>query len=310
MAAASDPKSPSRRYVLITPCRNEETHVEATIRTIVEQTVRPIRWIIVDDGSTDRTPEILAHAAAEHDFIRVVTRVNRGGRSVGPGVIAAFYAGLETLDIEEFDYIGKVDADLEFQPHYFERIMQEMEAEPRLGNMSGKVYLRLDDGRLVPERMGDENAIGAAKFYRKACFEQIGGFVQSAGWDGIDGHMCRLMGWIARSEDREELRIVHRRLMGSSQTSIWEGRKRWGRLKYYMGSAPWYMGAIFAYRLAERPYVVGSVGILLGYLEAMAKQGPRYEYPGFRDALRRFEWLSLTRGKRAAIDQVNAPLKR
>lgn len=310
MADASESKTPSRRYVLITPCRNEESHVEATIRTIVGQSVPPTRWIIVDDGSTDRTPQILADAAAEHAFIKVVTRTNRGARSVGPGVIAAFYAGLERLDVEEFDYIGKVDADLEFPAEYFERVMREMEADPKLGNMSGKVYLRLDDGRLVPERMGDENAIGAAKFYRKACFEQVGGFVQHVGWDGIDGHMCRLMGWIARSEDREDLRIIHRRLMGSSQNSVWEGRKRWGRLKYYMGSAPWYMSAIFAYRLAERPYVVGSVAILLGYLEELARQGPRYEYPGFRDALRRFEWLSLTRGKRAAIEVVNAPLKR
>lgn len=296
----STPSHP-RDYVVITPCRNEEAHIESTIATMVAQTVSPTRWLIVDDGSTDRTPEILAAAAAEHDYIRVTTRKDRGSRAVGPGVIEAFYSGLEDLDISEYSYISKVDADLELPPRYFERVMEEMDREPRLGNMSGKVYLRDDDGTLVPERMGDENAIGAAKFYRRSCFEEIGGFVKNVGWDGIDGHMCRLLGWTARSVDTPELRIIHRRLMGSSQNSIWEGRKRWGRLKWYQGSAPWYIGAVFAYRLVERPYVVGSVGILTGYLESLVKNAPRYEYPGYREALRRFELLSLTRGKAAAI---------
>lgn len=300
---------PPRDYVVITPCRNEEAHIEATIRTVTGQTVPPARWIIVDDGSTDRTPQILEQAAQTHDFIRVVTRKDRGARAVGPGVIEAFYSGLEALDLDDYTYISKLDGDLEIPPRYFERVMEEMEREPRLGNMSGKVYLRLEDGSLVPERMGDENAIGAAKFYRRTCFEEIGGFVRNVGWDGIDGHMCRLLGWTARSTDTEELRIIHRRLMGSSQNSIWEGRKRWGRLKWYQGSAPWYIGAVFAYRLVERPYVVGSVGILLGYLESLAKNDPRYDYPGFRDALRRFEWLSLVKGKKAAIEAFEAESK-
>ena len=272
------------------------------------QTVTPAKWVIVDDGSTDRTPELLRAAADKYPFIQIHTRGDRGGRVVGAGVIDAFNAGLATVDLDDFDYVCKLDADLEMPPRYFERILEEMERTPRLGNLSGKVYLRLDDGRLVLERMGDENAIGAAKFYRRECFREIGGFVCEAGWDGIDGHMCRLLGWIARSVDEEELRIVHRRLMGSSHVGIWHGRKRWGRSKWFMGSAFYYIVAVSIYRLVERPFVVGGLGIFWGYVSAMLRGVERYEFPGFRAALRRFELFSLLRGKAAAVEATSGEI--
>ncbi|MHC4472416.1 MAG: glycosyltransferase family 2 protein [Planctomycetota bacterium] len=297
--------SGSRRYAIVTPCRDEEHHIGATIRTVMAQTVPPTRWVIVDDGSTDGTPGVLADAAERHPAIEIVTRGDRGGRAVGGGVVGAFYAGLEGLDLDEYDYIAKLDADLELPERYFEHVIEELEAEPRLGNMSGKVYLRLEDGTLVPERMGDENAIGAAKFYRVACFEQIGGFVKNAGWDGIDGHMCRMKGWVARSEDRPELRIIHRRLMGSSQVSVWHGRLRWGGGKWFMGSALYYVLAVSFYRIFERPFFIGGLAILFGYLGAMIRRAPRLETPGFRPFLRRFELVSLLRGKNGAIARYN-----
>jgi len=289
------------RYVVITPCRNEEAHIGETIRTVIEQTLPPSLWVIVDDGSTDGTLEIIQKAAREHEFIRVVQRSNRGHRSVGSGVVQAFYAGLEDIDLNEFSYLCKLDGDLELPSLYFERMISEMESDPRLGNFSGKVYLRLPNGRLVYERMGDENAIGAAKFYRIQCFQEIDGFVPHPGWDGIDGHMCRMRGWIARSRNDPALRIVHRRLMGSSAGNIWTGRKRWGALKWFQGSAPYYVLGIFVYRLAERPFVLGALGILVGYLGAMLRGAPRFDVPGFRKTLRDFERRSLLQGKEAAI---------
>ncbi|MCA9288984.1 MAG: glycosyltransferase family 2 protein, partial [Phycisphaerales bacterium] len=188
------------RILIISPCRDEQDHIRACIDSVAAQTVRPTLWIIVDDGSTDRTPEILEGAAREYGFIRVVRRDNRGQRSVGPGVIEAFYAGLDAAappgpagdrDLSAFDFLGKFDADLELPPTYFQRCLDEFDRDPCLGNFSGKVYLRDDDGTLTPERMGDENAIGAAKLYRTTCFNDIAGFVRHVGWDGIDGHMCR-----------------------------------------------------------------------------------------------------------------------
>ncbi len=299
----------NRDYVVITPCRNEEDHIDATIRSITGQTIPPKVWVIVDDGSSDRTPDILRKASAEHPMIQVVRREDRGGRSVGPGVIEAVYAGLETVDLDDFEYLCKFDADLEVDPGYFEGIIRRMEEDPLLGNFSGKVYFRDEDGTLSYERMGDENAIGAAKFYRVACFQEIGGFVRQLSWDGIDGHMCRMNGWIAMSRDLPEFRIIHRRLMGSSHLSVWEGRKRWGRGKWYLGSAWYYVLAVSAYRVFEKPFFIGGLGILFGYGGAAMRRLPRFPDTGFRAHLRRHELRSLLRGKRRATEFLNERIR-
>src|SRR5262245_46206907 len=177
----------SRRYALITPCRDEAAYLPTTIATVAAQSVPPAIWIIVDDGSTDETPQILAQAAQQHPYIQIVRREDRGGRSVGPGVVEAFYDGLDRLDLDEYDYVCKLDGDLELPQRYFERLMEVFEADPWLGTLSGKLFLRYDD-KIVEERCGDENSVGPSKFYRAECFRDIGGFVRQVSWDGIDGH--------------------------------------------------------------------------------------------------------------------------
>lgn len=288
-----------------------------TLETVVAQSCPPAKWVIVDDGSTDRTPEILAEYAAKYPFIQVVRRENRGRRAVGPGVIEAFYAGLEAAQLDDYAYVCKLDLDLELPPTYFERVIEQMEAEPRLANFSGKPYLREADGRLVSERLGDENAVGQVKFYRTTAFKDIGGFVRQVSWDGIDGHMCRMRGWVARSEDLAELRFVHLRQMGSSQQSLWVGRLRWGFGKYFMGSALYFVAAVALYRMLERPYLWGGWGIFWGYVKALLAGAPRFDDPKFRKFLRRYELLSLVLGKRRAtaryhrriLEQASRPKK-
>jgi glycosyltransferase involved in cell wall biosynthesis len=292
----------SSRYLLISPCRDEARFLPATIASIARQSALPARWVIVDDGSTDATPGILREAAARHRFIEVVRREDRGRRSVGPGVIDAFYAGLARVELDDYDFVGKLDADLELPERYFERVLARFAAEPRLGNFSGKVYLRGSDGRVRPERMGDENAIGAAKFYRVACFREIGGFVREVCWDGIDGHLCRMKGWIARSVDEPELRLMHLRPMGSSEGGVWRGRKRWGAGKWFMGSAWYYLLAVAVYRMAEPPYGIGGLGILVGYFEAAARRSERFDDREFRRHLRRYELRSLVLGRRRTAE--------
>jgi glycosyltransferase involved in cell wall biosynthesis len=299
-----------RRYVIVSPCRDEEQYVRRTLDGVIAQTVRPAAWVIVDDGSTDRTPWILAEYAAKFPFIRVVRRDDRGKRAVGPGVIEAFYVGLDTINLDDYEYLCKLDLDLELPPTYFERVLEQMESDPRLANFSGKPYLRQADGSLTSERLGDENAVGQIKFYRTAAFKDIGGFVRQVSWDGIDGHMCRMKRWIARSEDRPELRFVHLRQMGSSQQSIWVGRLRWGFGKYYMGSAFYYVAAVALYRMFEMPYIIGGWGILWGYLKALFRRTPRFENPEFRRYLRRFELRSLFFGKRRTADFYHDQIRR
>ena len=298
-----------KSYVLISPCRDEADYMRQTLDSIVAQSVRPAKWVIVDDGSTDTTPQILEEYASQHKWIVIVTRNDRGERAVGPGVIDAFYAGLNTIDLDDFTYLCKLDLDLEIPSNYFERVLDEMEATPRMANFSGKPYLREEGGRLTSERLGDENAVGQIKFYRTTAFKEIGGFVRQVSWDGIDGHMCRMKSWIARSEDRPELRFIHLRQMGSSQHSIWVGRLRWGFGKYFMGSAVYYVAAVALYRMFEKPYFVGGWGILWGYLKAMLTRAPRFEHKAFRQFLRRFELQSLIFGKRRTIDRYHQRIR-
>jgi len=244
----SDP--PPGSYVLITPCRDEAEYARRCIDSVVSQTVRPALWVVVDDGSSDETPAILAEYAAKHPWIRVVRREDRGKRAVGPGVVDAFYAGLETIRMEDFDYLCKFDLDLDLPPKYFGILMERMTKNPRLGTCSGKPYFE-EGGRLVSEKCGDEMSVGMTKFYRTACFQEIGGFVREVMWDGIDCHRCRMLGWIACSWDDPDLRFVHLRPMGSSQKSILTGRMRHGFGQYFMGTDLLYMTVSAVFRLAH-----------------------------------------------------------
>ncbi len=299
----------SRRYCLVTPCRNEAAYIRRTLDSTIAQTVPPTRWVIVDDGSTDETPAILAEYAAKHDFITVVQKEDRGHRAVGPGVIEAFYQGLAAVELDDYDYVCKYDGDLEMPPRYFERVMERMEEDPCLGNLSGKLYGLLGDGRMVPERTGDENAVGPVKFYRVECFKDIGGFVREVSWDGIDGHVCRMRGWIASSVDDPEMRISHLRAQGSSQGNIWVGRLRWGRGKYFMGSRWYYVLAASGYRMFERPWIIGGLGILLGYLRAAISRHPRYDDPEYLAYFRRTERRALLRGRGRTLEELNVAIR-
>jgi len=253
-----------KRYVVISPCRNEADVMRQTLDSMVEQTATPDLWVIVDDGSTDDTPKILAEYVNRFPWIRVIRRPDRGTRSVGPGVIEAFYAGYETINPENFDYLCKLDLDLRLPPRYFELLMERMEQNPQIATCSGKAYI--DDGRggLMSERHGDENSIGASKFYRMSCFLKLGGFVRQVMWDGIDGHRCRMNGWIACSWDDEELRFVHLRPMGSTQQNIYVGRMRHGYGQYFMGTGILWMLVSAVYRIPEKPYVIGGAFIFWG----------------------------------------------
>jgi glycosyltransferase involved in cell wall biosynthesis len=267
--------------------------------------MRPSRWVIVDDGSTDESPEILAEYSHHHDWIHVITRPDRGHRAVGPGVVDAFYAGYDTIVPREYDYLCKLDLDLRLPPRYFETLIKKMEANPRIATCSGKAYIE-EDGRLVYERHGDETSIGASKFYRVTCFEAIGGFAREVMWDGIDCHQCRRRGWIACSWDEPELRFLHLRPMGSSQKSIFSGRYRHGYGQYYMGTGFLYMLASAMYRLNQKPYILGSLAMLWGWLDSAIRRRPQYQDRDFRAFLHHYQRRVMLVGKKCAIQEISA----
>jgi biofilm PGA synthesis N-glycosyltransferase PgaC len=297
------------RYLLISPCRDEADFMRRTLDSVVAQSVRPTTWVIVDDGSTDETPHILAEYAARHDWIEIVTRRDRGKREVGPGVIDAFYAGYETVNPDDYEYLCKLDLDLHLPPRYFEILMQRMAVNPRLGTCSGKAYFEETSGQLVDEGVGDEISLGASKFYRIACFREIGGFVREVMWDGIDCHRCRMKGWIACSWDEPELRFIHLRPMGSSQHSIYTGRMRHGFGQYFMGTGLLFMAASALSRINRKPYVLGSLAMLWGWIRSALARNRRYEDEEFRTFLRSYQRRALRVGKQRAIENLRREMR-
>lgn len=297
----------SRSYLLVSPCRDEAQYLRRTLDSVAAQSVPPALWIVVDDGSTDATPAILQDYAERLPYLRVLPRVDRGSRKVGPGVIEAFYAGLDTVKLDDFDYVCKLDMDLDLPPRYFELLMERMEANPRLGTTSGKPWFTNPaTGKLVPEVCGDDMSVGMTKFYRVACFDEIGGFVRQVMWDGIDCHRARMLGWMAESVDSEPLRFHHLRPQGASHKGILTGRLRAGFGQYFMGTSPIYYLAAAANRATSHPAVIGSAAMLWGYFHSWLKGLPRYDDPEFRRFVRSYQHACLRMGKKLAVAKVEA----
>jgi poly-beta-1,6-N-acetyl-D-glucosamine synthase len=180
-------KSTNLKYVVITPVRDEAAYLRTTAESMARQTVLPQEWIIVDDGSKDTTGEIINEYADRYCWIRGVTRKDRGFRAAGGGVVDAFNDGYRTLQNSDWDFVVKLDGDLQFQPDYFEACFEEFERDPKLGVGGGIICYEV-----AGEKYFEENPAfhvrGATKIYRRKCWDAIGGFWPAAGWDTMDEH--------------------------------------------------------------------------------------------------------------------------
>lgn len=290
-------------YCLISPARNEAEYIRETLDSVLAQTVLPKRWIIIDDGSTDQTPQILAEYAAKNDLIEIHSRVDRGRRALGGGVVEVFNQGLELLGDDPAEFVCKLDVDLVLPRRYFERLLAEMARDERLGSVSGKPYFRAGPmNELKSERIGDDVSAGMTKFYRRTFLDDIGGLVRGLIWDGIDCYRGRMLGWRSKSIEDPELRFIHLRPMGSSDKGILTGRRRLGEGYWFLGAAPFFVLASALYRLKHKPVVIGSLATLQGYARACLKRMPRYNDPVFRRYLRRYHRAMLTKGRARASD--------
>ncbi|MCH8620583.1 glycosyltransferase family 2 protein [Undibacterium sp. TS12] len=274
--------------VVIAPVRDEADLIRLTLDSMVAQTVKPVEWIIVDDGSQDGTADIVREYAEKYSFIRLVQRPDRGFRKVGGGVVAAFKYGITQIIHQDYAYIAKLDGDMSFGPHYLECMFKEFEQDARLAAVSGKVF-REEDGKRIEEIIIDEHVAGQFKLYRRAAFEEIGGFVEEVLWDGIDVHTARMKGWTTKSFLHPDAILMHHRLMGSSDKNVYRGRLRWGRGIWFMGYHPLYALASGVFRMREKPFVIGGLLIIAGYLGAAIRRAPRYENLEFRQHLHRWQ---------------------
>jgi poly-beta-1,6-N-acetyl-D-glucosamine synthase len=257
-------------YAIVSPVRDEAEHLARTAESIVAQTHRPTRWVIVDDGSSDDTVEVASHFAEKHDWISLIRSGDEGQRARGGRIVRAFNAGLQTLaQIPEF--VVKLDGDLFLPPHYFAWVAETFARAPRAGIVGG--YTRVFDGeRWVADATSRHNLSGVAKAYRRECLKDIGGLRASMGWDGIDEYGARARGW--QVHVLTELPILHYKARGSQQRWL---HARWeeGTGAHYMNYRPEFMLARTAYRmLREPPPLLGGLVSAGGFLFAALSGAP------------------------------------
>jgi poly-beta-1,6-N-acetyl-D-glucosamine synthase len=259
------------RYVIITPVRDEERHLERTIKSVLSQSLPPAEWVIVDDGSTDRTGAIIDQYANQIPWIRGRHRNNRGFRKAGGGVIEAFKDGYDSLATEDWEFVVKLDGDLTFAPAYFEQCFAHFRAERRLGIGGGEIYHEIN-GQLKLEANPSFHVRGATKIYRRACWEAIGGLCVATGWDTVDEVKANMLGW--KTHSFQDLRLVHHRLTGAAD-GLLRDRVKLGAACYASGYHPLFLAVKCASRLSRRPYLVGSAAIAYGFLKGYLARTPR-----------------------------------
>jgi len=277
---------------IISPVRDEANYVRNTLEAMLAQTVRPQEWLFVDDGSTDDTRAVIETYAAKYPWIRVISRENRGFRHLGSGVIAAFDFGRERLRTKDYRYIAKLDGDMSFSPRYLELMLAKLDSDPQLAAVSGKVF-RPENGGVIEEFIIDEMVAGQFKLYKRAAFEDIGGFTQTILWDGIDIHRCRMKGYFTLSFHHPEARLIHHRVMGSSDSSVFKGRVRLGRGIWFMGYHPLYAIASGLFRMHEWPYVIGGLIIVASYFFSALRKEPQFADQAFIRDLRKWQMQQL-----------------
>lgn len=249
-------------YVLITPSRNEERFIEQTIQSVISQTILPEKWVIVSDGSTDGTDEIVKKYLPEHPWMELIRMPERRERHFGAKV-QCFNAGCERLRGETFDIIGNLDADITFDESYFDFLLAKFNADPALG-VAGTPFVEGTasyDFRFTAV----EHVSGACQLFRRECFEQIGGYVQvkGGGIDWIAVTTARMKGWKTRTF--VEKVCHHHRPMGTASAGKWKANFLLGKQDYYLGGHPvWQLFRGF-YQMRRRPYVVGGIYVIAGY---------------------------------------------
>ncbi|MCB9301028.1 MAG: glycosyltransferase family 2 protein [Lewinellaceae bacterium] len=257
------------RYILIMPAYNEEHFIGRALDAIARQTLLPKRLIVVNDGSTDRTAEVVQGFAEKYPWIRLVNNDKKEQRAAGSKVVRAFYLGFQTID-EDYDFLVKFDADLEVPEDYFERMAALFQGEPHLGIAGGTIAIE-QDGKWVYENFSDEDHVkGAFKSYRRQCFEDIGGLRASIGWDTADELLARYHNWTIRVDPG--LQVRHYRPLGAETGSV-KIRVKVGngmyRLRY--GFIITLISAIKAGYL-NKPYGLTGLAVLWGWLQSWIKR--------------------------------------
>ncbi len=259
-------------YIIISPVKDEEKYVETTIRAVLRQTIRPLKWIIVDDGSRDATSDVIGRYSKECSWISTL-RIDRDARrQLGSAEVRAFDCGYRLIEDVAHDFIVKLDCDVDLPTDYFERLISRFQEDETLGICSG-VYLERKAGRWQPVKMPAYHASGASKTVRAECFRQIGGFILCPGWDTVDEIKARAVGWKTRCF--EDLTFYHLKPEGSASGYL-KIAFMCGEIDYRSGLPIPFFFLKVLYRLtAGHPVLLGGLAMLAGFLKALILRRPK-----------------------------------
>jgi biofilm PGA synthesis N-glycosyltransferase PgaC len=267
-------------YVLITPARNEAKFIEGALQSVVAQTIRPLKWVIVSDGSTDATEEIVDRYRVENPWIELLRMPERRERHFA-GKVHAFNAGYAAVRALNYDAIGSMDGDISFDPEYFAFLLARLSENSGLGlvgtpfDEGGETY----DYRFV----SPEHVSGACQFFRRECFEAIGGYIPmpAGGIDHVAVITARMKGWQTRTFTEKVCQ--HHRKIGSANHSTLKAKFRLGNLDYALGGDPLWEIFRSIYQMSKKPFVIGGCLIFAGYFWALVR---RVERPVSRELIR------------------------
>jgi glycosyltransferase involved in cell wall biosynthesis len=252
------------KYVLITAARNEQAFIGKTLESVVNQNVLPQRWVIVDDGSTDRTVEIVEAYAMRHPWIHLVRRPARVDRSFA-GKAHAVNGALESMSSFGFDVIGNLDADVSFEPDYVAFVLEKFRQDPQLG-VAGTPFTEAGNYDSMKDSFEGENYVaGPFQLFRSACFKDIGGYLpnKAGGVDWIAVMTARMKGWKVRAFP--DKRFHHHRSLGTAERGQLEALFSYGEKDYYLGGSPVWQLFRVTYRMAKKPLIFGGLALGLGY---------------------------------------------
>lgn len=264
-------KKTTMHYILVTPARNEEKFIEKTIQSMIRQTVLPMRWVIVNDGSTDATATIVGRSLAEHPWIDLVNLPPREVRNFA-GKVLAFNEGLARVRELDYDILGNLDADISFAPDHFEILLNKFSENPRLG-VAGTAYTQENNWDSTRDSFEGETSVhGACQLFRRECFSDIGGYVANpaGGIDWIAVTTARMKGWQTRNF--RERRFHHYRTMGTAQRSAVGAMYDYGKKDYFLGGSLWWEVFRAAYQMSKKPLVIGGTALFWGYFSAAIRR--------------------------------------
>ena len=280
------------RYAVITPVRDEAEGLERLAACMADQATRPDPWILVENGSTDGTPDVCARLSKEQVWIRALTMSAAPASERGAPIVAAFHHGIASID-EAVPVVGQLDADLTFDADYWQRLLDALGDDERLGIVSG-TCLELHDGRWQ-ERFGTGASVwGAARLYRRACLDEVLPLEPRTGWDAIDVAVANARGWETRV--LRDVPFRHHRREGSREQSLWSSWTAQGRVSHFLGYRPSYLAIRAAFKSVRDPAALGLLG---GYANEAFHRRPRCARPGVVAWVRAQQrWRAL--GRRAA----------